>query len=276
MAHSALRARGSRLRNLSIAFLKEGVYVVDRFRIKSESTKSASPATIVGQASMDWMSKLHEILDAPQDCNQCATFRREIWPIIVGRIADHTPAGGSAHDGDPNLALAVWAVAFHAKPATVVETGVARGITSAAILFAMHETHNGHLYSIDLPPLSSGWAEQSGAAVPNDLRSRWTYIRGSARRRLPELVRRLGSVDLFVHDSLHTYGHMEFEFRTVWPNVTAGGIVIADDIQDNAAFEELVFANVRSGRVGRWLVAPEGSKLTTYWGLATKADSRAG
>jgi len=45
-------------------------------------------------------------------------------------------------------------------------------------------------------------------------------------------------VDIFVHDSLHTYRNMRFEFETVWPSLTHSGVVISDDIAMNRAFED--------------------------------------
>jgi len=39
---------------------------------------------------------------------------------------------------------------------------------------------------------------------PTRLRPRWTYLRGSSRRRLPSLVRELEGIDPLIHDSMHT------------------------------------------------------------------------
>jgi predicted O-methyltransferase YrrM len=145
-------------------------------------------------------------------------------------------------------------------------------MTSAAILSAMMANGSGHLYSIDLPALSDGWAEQTGAAVTPELRARWTYVRGSARRRLPKLIRALGSIDFFVHDSLHTYDNMRFEFGLAWPALRPGGVLIADDIQDSRAFDELVPAAPAPGSDGprSWLVADEVAKPSAAWGLVVK------
>ena len=73
-------------------------------------------------------------------------------------------------------------------------------------------------------------------AVPEDLRSRWTYVRGTSRRRLPGLVRKLQRVDLFIHDSLHTARNTCFELGTVWPALPPGGVAVVDDIDRNLGF----------------------------------------
>src|SRR5579863_2368428 len=94
------------------------------------------------------------------------------------------------------------------KPQIVIETGVAYGASSAYMLQALHINGRGTLYSIDLPnsfvPDSAAFV---GAAVPARLRSRWKLNLGSSRRLLRHVLREVGGVDLFIHDSLHTYNH---------------------------------------------------------------------
>ncbi len=68
--------------------------------------------------------------------------------------------------------------------------------------------------------------------------SRWTLHIGDTRELLPPLLERLGTVDLFIHDSLHTYDHMMFEFECAWPHIRPGGFLIADDALWNKSFDE--------------------------------------
>jgi hypothetical protein len=158
--------------------------------------------------------------------------------VLEGRTGD-TGGIDPRHNGDVLLARTCWALTRALRPQVVLETGVARGVTSSFILGALDMNGSGELHSIDLPPHDVGAEDQVGALVPPDLRSRWTLHRGLVRRVLPGLVARLGSVDLFVHDSLHTYRNMSFEFATVWPALCERGAVVADDVEGNAAFLEL-------------------------------------
>ena len=66
--------------------------------------------------------------------------------------------------------------------------------------------HNGYgtLWSIDLPDLRLAWQGGLSLAVPAELRTRWTYVRGSSRRLLPAVLADLGQIQLFLHDGLHT------------------------------------------------------------------------
>jgi len=113
-----------------------------------------------------------------------------------------------------------------------VETGVAAGRTAAVALAAMHESGDGHLYSIDLPPLEMT-GDARGNAVPARYRS--TLLLGSSRWVLPSLLQKLGSIDLFLHDSDHTRAAQLREYRTVWPYLSSGGVIVSDDVR-NAAF----------------------------------------
>lgn len=141
-----------------------------------------------------------------------------------------------SHNADPNLARICYAMCRALKPKNVIETGVAYGITTAFILKAMHVNGSGHLYSVDLPPLASNADESTGRAVPDSLRSRWTLCRGKSSRILPTLVQQVGTLDIFIHDSLHTYQNELFEFETAWPFIRNGGVLVSDDIEEHPAW----------------------------------------
>ena len=125
------------------------------------------------------------------------------------------------------------------EPEVTVETGVAYGVSSAFILRAIEENGRGALHSVDLPPLRSEYEKFWGIAVPESLTGRWRLHRGSSARVLPRLLEKIPTVDLFVHDSLHTHRNMRREFDTVWPHLRNGAILLADDVERNRAFGEL-------------------------------------
>jgi len=144
------------------------------------------------------------------------------------------------HNADFTLARTAYAVCRALRPAVVVETGVAYGVTAAFILQALHANEKGELHSVDLPPLRQDSDRFVGAAIPSTLRSRWHLHRGSSRRVLPRLLAELGSVDVFIHDSLHTRANMLAEFGQAEHRLTRPGILLADDIQWNDAFAQWV------------------------------------
>ncbi len=139
------------------------------------------------------------------------------------------------------MVRAIWCLARHLRPIRVVETGVARGLTSRFILEALLRNGNGHLWSIDLPPLAEPELHaQIGAAVEGPCRQRWSYIRGSSRRHLPRVLSQLGQVDLFVHDSAHTERNMQFELEHACRALPPTGALVVDDIDLTGAFHDLM------------------------------------
>ncbi len=151
---------------------------------------------------------------------------------------DHNLASfSSAHNADLNLARCCYLACQALKPQVVVETGVANGVTTSFVLKALAMNRQGQLWSVDLPPL--GWRanEHIGKLVPSELKSRWHLRRGSSKRVLAPLLSDLQQIDLFIHDSLHTYANMRSEFEVAWPYLRPLGILIADDVERNCAFQ---------------------------------------
>ncbi|MDD5255360.1 MAG: class I SAM-dependent methyltransferase [Candidatus Omnitrophica bacterium] len=126
-----------------------------------------------------------------------------------------------------------------AKPRQVVETGVAEGFSSSFILAALEKNGKGRLYSIDLPNQPGQellGAASTGWLIPGQLSGRWHLTLGPSKEKLPPLLDELGSIDLFYHDSDHSYENMMFEFHAALPRLADGGFVVSDDITDNRAF----------------------------------------
>jgi len=152
---------------------------------------------------------------------------------------------------DSLLARCCYLVCRLLAPTVVVETGVAYGVSSAFILRALEENGRGTLHSVDLPPLRPEYGKFWGKVVDGSSKGRWSLHRGSSRRVLPRLLEEVDTVDLFVHDSLHTYRNMRREFELVWPYLRAGGVILADDVERNRAFGELRGKNPALWRVVR-------------------------
>lgn len=133
-------------------------------------------------------------------------------------------------------------------PDIIVETGVACGVSSSYLLSALHKNSRGMLHSIELgderylpPGKAPGWV------VPEQLKSRWDLRIGDSRELLPKLLEELSAVDVFIHDSLHTYEHMLWEYRAAYSFIRPGGLLISDDAAWNPAFPEFC-AEVRATR----------------------------
>jgi hypothetical protein len=152
--------------------------------------------------------------------------------------------------------IRLYALVRKLRPRVAVETGVCNGFSTAFLLLALKRNGLGELHSIDLPEVVGAdyepgtfWEGKQGAAIPpgkepgwmipDGLRGRWRLATGSSQEELPPLLARIGEIDLFVHDSEHSYECMDFEFRAAWPALRDGGALVADDWNWNDAFAEL-------------------------------------
>ncbi len=188
-----------------------------------------------------WEESLHRHLGAPWPCPATSEFW-DLWAQLTASFAAKDVRLGRGQfggwgDGEPGVTRAAWCGALHSKPDAVLETGVARGITTRFILEALQRNGAGHLWSIDVPPIfAPDLHSQIGAAVPDRLRDRWTYVRGSSRRRMRGLLAKLGQIDMFVHDSRHSARNLEFELSHAWSALAPGGLIVVDDIDLNCFF----------------------------------------
>jgi len=124
------------------------------------------------------------------------------------------------------------------KPDRVLETGIAYGVSSCYILEAMLENGKGTLYSIDLPPVlhKKEALQFIGITVQGELRERWRLYFGESLKVMRRLLKNLKSIDMFLHDSEHTYDYMISEFTLAWQYLRRGGIFLSDDVDWNDAF----------------------------------------
>jgi hypothetical protein len=149
----------------------------------------------------------------------------------------------------------LYVVARALKPRVIVETGVASGLSSAHLLRALAENGRGELYSIDLPNVQQGsvlpQGRDCGWIVPQSLRARWHLQLGDARTLLPEVLGRFERIDVFLHDSDHSYEHMTFEFEQALPRLAPRGLLLSDDVQLHGAWDDFCARHgLRASRVG--------------------------
>ncbi len=126
------------------------------------------------------------------------------------------------------------------KPKNVVETGVAYGLSSLYILKSLQDNNFGTLHSID--SIFRPWqtVEMIGRIIPDELRDKWNLLVGSSVEKLEEILNNLDQTDIFIHDSLHTYENMMFEFQNAFEKIKHNGIIISDDVLGNDAFYDFV------------------------------------
>ena len=243
---------------------------VDRIRGRSEIILCERVSSVAGQkptaTTTEPVRSLHELLGVDWPCPLEQGFD-EVWGDLEQQMGLAGLKVGEGHDADANLAHVVWCAIRHLNPKKVLETGVARGVTSVLALGALAQSNegDGRLWSIDLPPMMSGWHEQSKVLVDESAWPDWTYIRGSSRRAMSSTCASMGSIDIFIHDSLHTPQTMKYEFEKAWPFMRSRSLLISDDVEGNSAFVDFV----TSHRVEKWFTAPKAGKKGMF-GVALK------
>lgn len=186
-----------------------------------------------------------------------AMDRLGLSPVSARRFADDFPerlaaarsrveAAGGRMGGGADIDL-LYSLCRACEAAHVVETGVAFGWSSLAILSAIADRPGARLVSVDLPYLSGNMDDQVGLAVPPELRKYWSLRRGADRKQLPPGIATLGAIDLAHYDSDKSYEGRLWAYALIWNALRPGGLLVSDDIQDNFAFHD--FADTVAARV---------------------------
>ncbi len=143
--------------------------------------------------------------------------------------------------GGPGHLDLIYAATKLAGAQRVVETGVAYGWSSLAILVALSERPNARLVSVDMPYPKMNNEDEVGVAVPARLRTQWSLVRMPDRRGIPKAIKLIGyPIDLCHYDSDKSYYGRQYGYPLLWNSLRSGGIFISDDIGDNFAFRHFV------------------------------------
>jgi predicted O-methyltransferase YrrM len=207
-------------------WLIEDVRRLRDFRADGRRPFSFEPYAELLRADIDSIAEVLEV--SPEDFRAA---REALWrPPADPQDAD---THWSARD---ELQTVVGTTVRLLQPDVMVETGVALGFTTAVALAGMEANGRGRLHSVDLPPVQMN-EDLVGRAVPQEMRHRWELHVGPSRQVLPRLLGRIAPVDVVVLDAEHTYAAQLTEYRTVWPQLRPGGILISDDVANTALLE---------------------------------------
>lgn len=161
----------------------------------------------------------------------------------------------------------IWQVCEGLQARTVVETGVAYGWSSLAILASL-QRRGGELFSVDMPhPLLKDQG-LTGIVVPDHLRFDWTLIREPDHSGLKKVLDRARDIDFVHYDSDKSYTGRCATYRRLWACLRAGGVFMSDDIGDNTAFRDFA---AEMGEEPIVVLSPgSGSAGNRYVGLLRK------
>jgi predicted O-methyltransferase YrrM len=144
-----------------------------------------------------------------------------------------SPMGRITLDVPPHYQDKLAALIRSERPGVVVETGTWDGLGAEFILQALDDNQWGRLFSID--PMDPKH-ESNGVMGRPDMwekhpivHPRFTQIRKYSHDALEPLFAEVGSFDMFIHDSDHSYQVQTFEYESAWRMVRPGGIIVSDD-----------------------------------------------
>jgi len=125
------------------------------------------------------------------------------------------------------------------KANKIIETGVAYGWSSLAILLAIKNNKEAKLISNDMPYIKMNNDDYVACVIPENLKENWVLQRLPDVKGIPKAIKALdGKIDLCHYDSDKSYTGRIFAYPLLWNALQKNGIFISDDIQDNIAFIE--------------------------------------
>lgn len=256
--------RGGILRTLRLAIARPGAVVQTLGRVAKSDWRNLAAGSSSSAAEFRVELQTSGLVDQ-LNSQLTEEFSRLVGQKVRGKAA--VPGGMRALHAE-----LLWVLVRSRKPQTIVETGVCNGLSSAVLLEALDRNGSGQLISVDLPEFTDPdlntcefWDGKGGAAIPaskevgwlvrEDLRTSWRLELGPCRELLPPILSKSSQLDIFIHDSEHSYENQLFEFRSGFKALRPGGVLVATDITWSKAFDHF-WSEIKGSGAKRSFVDP--------------------
>lgn len=173
---------------------------------------SAVTGAEIGQIR-DWMRELEE--------------DRQLADELTRRLSSNPRHRICAKEPRWARRLGWYSIVRAVQPDNVVETGTHLGLGSCAIAAALLRNGHGRLTTIDVDP-------DAGYLIGEP----WSSVIDRRTGDSVALLAELRNVDMFLHDSLHTYDHETSELAAIEPNLSADALVLSDNAHDSSALSD--------------------------------------
>ena len=220
-------------------FLKKPHYIPQIFQVlKRNKNKHLENSR---EESLSWCKEncvsqevaLQQILNIKDHENLTSLFPNEIKD--AKNKADNCPV----KMGGEGAISFLYHLVKESKSKSIIETGVAYGWSSLAILLAIKDTDNALLISNDMPYIKMNNDDYVGCVIPEELKGKWELQREADIKGIPLALKKVNNnIDLCHYDSDKSYTGRMFAYPLLWRALSKRGIFISDDIQDNIAFKE--------------------------------------
>lgn len=131
--------------------------------------------------------------------------------------------------------VAWYAIARILNPQLVVETGTDRGLGTAILARAVERNGSGRVVTVDIESF------ERGALVPESLRHVVKFETDHSHTVIPSLP----MIDMFIHDSDHSYEFEHREFELALANLSPDGILLTDNAEMTDALVDISRSNNR-------------------------------
>jgi len=149
-------------------------------------------------------------------------------------IADAAPVkmgGGGA-------ATFIYYLVKYSNAEEIIETGVAYGWSSLAVLMAIKDNKKAKLISNDMPYINMENDDYVGCVIPEKLKDKWELQRLPDVRGIPLALKKFNNTIDFCHyDSDKSYTGRMWATPLLWSALKKNCFLVVDDINDNLAFK---------------------------------------
>lgn len=162
-------------------------------------------------------------------------WRAEVNAVLLNARDDHPAHFGPEYDLGQEGAALLYGLVRWKSPMHVIETGVARGVSTTVILEALRREGAGRLTSFDID-------DRAGSLVVGDP-ANWEFRVLDPKHSLEGLKRYLRSaadLSLFVHDSDHRAGNQTAEYKAALEILQPDGLIYSDDVDSSPAFVDFL------------------------------------
>lgn len=161
-----------------------------------------------------------------------------IFPDVI-RLAQENSDKSPVKMGGEGAITLIYHLVKSSNPQNLLETGVAYGWSSLAILLAIQTDKDAHLISNDMPYVNENNEDYVGIVVPSELRKQWDLQRAADITGIPTALKKFGyKLDFCHYDSDKSYSGRKWATPILWNAISSGSYLMVDDINDNIAFKE--------------------------------------
>jgi predicted O-methyltransferase YrrM len=152
---------------------------------------------------------------------------RQLFDHLTRRLSSSPRRGISANAPHWGRRLGWYVLVRAVQPEHVIETGTQHGLGSCVIAAALLRNGHGRLTTIDIDP-------EAGYLIGEP----WASVIDRRTGDSIDLLAGLKDVDMFLHDSLHTYDYETGELAAVAPNLRGDAMVLSDNARESAALSD--------------------------------------